>query len=163
MFKRKITKKIACPHCNYIIEKRGFPGEKSIIICPKCSTKGYYIIPIEPITKDHILKITVPLIFNFIVLSIAHLLFGENELLSCVSILILVPFFLFFNYDKKIIIVYVIALLLISMISLSFYNDEILANQLVLYVYWLLVVGVLCQLIEFLRGLKLSNLKKIFG
>jgi hypothetical protein len=163
MFKRKISKKIACPNCGYVIEKRGIPGEKSIIVCPKCFTKGYYIIPYEQMSKEQILQIIVPIFSIFIVLSIIHFLFKENELLSCVAILFLIPFFLFFNYEKKIIIGYTISLLFISMFSLSFYNDEILANQLIVYVYWLLVVDVLCQLIEPLRKLKLSTLKRIFG
>ena len=163
MFKRKITKKIACPNCGYVIEKRGIPGEKRIIICPQCSTKGFYVIPDEPISKERILQLAVPIIFTFIMLTIVHLLFIENELFSFIFLIFLVPFFQFFAYDKKIIIGYAIIILAISMISLTFYNDEILANQLVLYVYWLLVVGVLCQLIEFLRRLKLSTLRKMFG
>ncbi len=37
-----ISKKIQCPNCKNIIDIRGNPGEKKIIICPQCNQKGKY-------------------------------------------------------------------------------------------------------------------------
>jgi ABC-type multidrug transport system ATPase subunit len=37
-----ISKKIQCPNCKNTIDIRGNPGEKKIIICPKCNQKGKY-------------------------------------------------------------------------------------------------------------------------
>ena len=37
-----ISKKIQCPNCKNIIDIMGNPGEKKIIICPKCNQKGKY-------------------------------------------------------------------------------------------------------------------------
>lgn len=37
-----ISKKIRCPNCKNIIDIMGNPGEKKIIICPKCNQKGKY-------------------------------------------------------------------------------------------------------------------------
>lgn len=43
----KITKKIACPHCQNIVTVHGNPGETVEIVCPKCKTQGIYAFPRE--------------------------------------------------------------------------------------------------------------------
>jgi fluoroquinolone transport system ATP-binding protein len=48
----KITKKIACPHCDNIITVQGVPGETIEIKCPKCNTQGIFAFPIEKPIKD---------------------------------------------------------------------------------------------------------------
>jgi len=42
-----ITKFIKCPNCGNIVEIKGSPGEKKILACSKCDSKGYYKFPDE--------------------------------------------------------------------------------------------------------------------
>ena len=46
-----LTKKVACPHCKYVIEISGTPGETIEITCSKCNTSGIYSFPKEKIEK----------------------------------------------------------------------------------------------------------------
>ena len=41
-FEKSITKTIKCPSCGEIQEVQGVIGERITIICPKCSTKGFF-------------------------------------------------------------------------------------------------------------------------
>ena len=52
MDETKITKKIACPHCNNIVTVQGIPGETIEIKCPKCNTQGIFAFPKEKAIKD---------------------------------------------------------------------------------------------------------------
>jgi len=40
-----ITKFIKCPKCGNIVEINGYPGEKKILICSECNSKGYFKFP----------------------------------------------------------------------------------------------------------------------
>jgi len=40
-----ITKTAICPNCKYEVALRGNPGEKIIVICPSCNTKGVFTFP----------------------------------------------------------------------------------------------------------------------
>ena len=42
-----ISKTVRCPQCKYETTVNGKPREKFILTCPKCNTKGKYIIPEE--------------------------------------------------------------------------------------------------------------------
>ncbi|MEA3458151.1 MAG: ATP-binding cassette domain-containing protein, partial [Candidatus Thermoplasmatota archaeon] len=44
---KKITKKVACPHCKDVIVVSGTPGETIEITCSKCNTKGIFAFPEE--------------------------------------------------------------------------------------------------------------------
>jgi ABC-2 type transport system ATP-binding protein len=47
-----ITKRIMCPKCNNKLTIEGNPGEKKIIICSNCNTKGVFTFPDDkPISK----------------------------------------------------------------------------------------------------------------
>lgn len=144
-------KQIKCPICGNIITIVGHPLEKIIINCPQCKTKGYFIIPKDEKIKKSIIQLSISSILILISINLSHFLFIDNELLIFLSFLFLIPLFSYFNFDEKIIILFAILILILSVISLSFYKDKILANHLIIYVYWLLVVGVLCQLIRFLK------------
>jgi fluoroquinolone transport system ATP-binding protein len=47
-----LTKKVACPHCKYIIEISIKPGETIEITCSKCNTTGIYSFPKEKIEEE---------------------------------------------------------------------------------------------------------------
>ena len=47
-----ITKRIMCPKCKNQLTIEGYPGEKKIIICSKCNTRGVFTFPGDkPISK----------------------------------------------------------------------------------------------------------------
>lgn len=52
MDENKITKKIACPHCDNIVTVQGVPGETIEIKCPKCNTQGIFAFQIEKPIKE---------------------------------------------------------------------------------------------------------------
>lgn len=39
---KEITKTIKCPSCEETTEVKGNLGDKITVICPKCSTKGFF-------------------------------------------------------------------------------------------------------------------------
>ena len=47
-----ISKKIQCPNCQHIISIAGQPGQKMILTCPNCTTKGQYRFPGSPKEED---------------------------------------------------------------------------------------------------------------
>jgi len=50
---KKITKKVACPHCKDIIAVSGTSGETIEITCSRCNTKGIFQFPKEkPVSKS---------------------------------------------------------------------------------------------------------------
>jgi len=50
MHQDEIFKKLRCPTCGNIIEITGFVGEKKIITCNQCNTKGRFSFPTQPVT-----------------------------------------------------------------------------------------------------------------
>ncbi|MHA1595163.1 MAG: hypothetical protein ACTSXX_10535, partial [Candidatus Baldrarchaeia archaeon] len=67
-----------------------------------------------------------------------------------ISFIVLIPIFVIFKFDGRIPIVYALLVLTIAVIALTLYN-ETLANLLAIYAYWLLVVGIICLLVEFIK------------
>jgi fluoroquinolone transport system ATP-binding protein len=47
-----LTKKVACPHCKYVIEISSTPDETIEITCSKCNTTGIYSFPKEKIEEE---------------------------------------------------------------------------------------------------------------
>lgn len=82
---------------------------------------------------------------------ISHFLFQEDDLKIFISFIVLIPIFAYFKFDNRIPVGYAILLLILAAIVLAFRNNENLANQLAVYAYWLLVVGVIGMLIEYIR------------
>jgi hypothetical protein len=158
MIKKKIVKKVSCPSCGIIQEIKGFSEEKIIIICSNCHKKGYFIFPNEKIKIDikKIIIQTIPYFLIFLTLLITILIidFGFFYLLA---LFILVPIFSYFNFEIYVLIFYAILFLILSVIILIFYGDTNLINQLCLYAYWLLIVGVLCISINYLKKQRKPN------
>jgi fluoroquinolone transport system ATP-binding protein len=48
------TMTIACPRCKTTMTVNGNHGEKIIVICPQCATKGYFTFPAEHPAYNHI-------------------------------------------------------------------------------------------------------------
>jgi len=76
--------------------------------------------------------------------------YQNDDLLIFLSYIILVPIFAILKFDGRIPIGYAILLLIVAAIILATGNED-LANQLAIYTYWLLVVGVICLTIEYIR------------
>jgi hypothetical protein len=168
MNKKEITKTIACPECGKIVKCQGVPGEKIIVICPECNIKGYYQFPevkkekIEERIK-HRLSSQLPHIIVIISISFSYFIFQTENLAIFLSFFILIPIFVFFQFDGRIPIGYSMLMLALSALALTFYKDESFANLFAIYAYWLLVVGTTCLLIEYLREQRKSNRRKLSG
>lgn len=93
----------------------------------------------------------IPYILVAISIFLAHFVFKGQDLPTFLSFIALVPIFALFKFDGRIPVGYAILMLILAAIALGIYNNENLANQLSIYAYWMLVVGVLCLLIEYIR------------
>ena len=156
MNEKKITKTIVCPKCGKIIKGRGYPGAIAFARCQRCHTKVFFKFTegkqqkqIEKIKR--LLLLQVPSISVVIVILVSHFMFYNDDLLTLVSFIVLILIFAFFQFDARILIGYALLMLGLTAIALGFINNENFANQLAIYAYWLLVVGVTCLLIEYLR------------
>ena len=165
MIKRIVTKIIACPNCDTTVKCTGRPGEKKILICPGCNEKGYYTIPdvkYEFSYKNilNIVKIISPYILLIISIIMSHFIYNNDNIGISLCYLLLVPIYFFFHLDGRIPLIFAILMLIISMLALAFYKNESYANQISIYAYWLLVVGSICLLIEYIKKewlLKIKN------
>ena|GEM_PF-1205662 len=97
-----------------------------------------------------ILKTLIPYMLVLISILVSHLLFSTDDMLIFLSYIILIPIFVILKFDGRIPIGYAILLLIIAAVILTFGNED-LANQVAIYTYWLLVVGVICLTIEYIR------------
>jgi len=168
MNRRKITKTIACPKCGKIVKSSGYPGETKIIRCSKCQTRGFFKFTkneqqknIEK-TKGIVLS-QLSYILVVIVILVSYFVFQNEDFATFLSFLILIPIFVFFQFDGRIPIGYALLMLALSALTLAFNKNESIANQFAIYAYWLLVVGITCLLIEYLREQRTSEGKKQFG
>jgi 4-amino-4-deoxy-L-arabinose transferase-like glycosyltransferase len=91
---------------------------------------------------------------------LSHFIFKSKDLQTSLSFIFLIPIFVYFKFDGRIPIAYALLMLVLSAIVLAFYKNENLANQLSIYAYWLLVVGVICLTIEYIREQRSSKRKK---
>lgn len=158
-----IKKQIKCPNCGNILTVYGPPNKKIIVTCPSCHTKGYFVMPKGISINEKIRNLLISCILIIPSLLVSHFVFANNDLSIFLSFLILVPIFTLFHYKGEIMILFSLILLLLSIIILSIDKNEIGANQLLVYVYWLLVMGVICQLIEYLKDSKIFQLKQLFS
>ena len=163
MKKIKISRNIACPTCGCIIRKRDYPGAKSIVICPRCNTKGSFQMPTRTNFRRRFNNYILSSLILAIVIVLSHYIFPENNGYIMASFLGVIPIFFLLKLEKRIIIIFATSLLGFTTIALSIYNDQLLANQLAIYIYWLLVAGVLCHLINYFKKLTLIFQKRIFG
>lgn len=96
-------------------------------------------------------KVNLPDFLIAMVIFLSYFVFKNNELAIFISFIILIPVFVYFKFDSRISIVYAILMLILAAISLGLRNDEKLANQLAIYAYYLLFVGVMQMIIEEVR------------
>jgi hypothetical protein len=88
------------------------------------------------------------LIFGSIIISI---FIHGNEIATFLVFLMLIPVFAIFRFDGRIPLGYAIFLLIIAGI-LTFIKQGDLVDQLVIFSYWLLTVGISILLIDWFRG-----------
>lgn len=97
-----------------------------------------------------LLKSHMPYILVTTLIILSHLMLRSNLLLVSIVYIALIPIFITLKFDGKIPIYYAILLFMITAILLLYRNSE-LANQMIIYAFWLLVVGILCSMIEYFR------------
>jgi len=95
------------------------------------------------------LKRHIPHILVVISVVISTFIFKGEGLPTFLSFILLLPIFVYFK-DGRIPVGYAILMLLLAAFALSLKN-EALANLFAIYAYWLLVVGVVCLFIEYVR------------
>ncbi len=100
--------------------------------------------------KYKTLRIAMPHIVVASSILISHVVFHGEDFPTFISFIVLIPIFVIFKFDGRIPIVYALLVLTIAVIALTFYN-ETLANLLAIYAYWLLIVGIICLLVEFIK------------
>lgn len=100
--------------------------------------------------SKHLIYI-LPYILVVVSILASHFLFPHNSLLTFISFMVLIPVFILLRFDGRIPVAYAIALLIIAAFILAFQKSEDLANQIAIYSYWLLVVGVACLTIDYFR------------
>jgi len=163
MIRNKLTKSVSCPNCGLIIKVKGNPGSKIILFCPRCELKGIYTFPKENIKKEiPFQRLVVP----FLLLSLSLIIssaFFNSSIFAFLSILFLVPFFFYFNFDFRIPIIFSITLFFISSIIITFYSSYEISNRICLYAYWSLCLGIICVLKDYAKKIDLLNIRKIFG
>jgi hypothetical protein len=74
----------------------------------------------------------------------------QNDHITFLTIAVLLPIFIYYKYDGRILIGCAILLLAAGGV-LSFIKEENDAEQIAIVSYWLLVVGTSCLLIEYYR------------
>lgn len=102
------------------------------------------------------LKRDTPYILIGIVITISYLL-QTQDLVTFLMFISLIPIFAYFKFDGRIPVAYAIIMLVLTVIVLAIYNNDDLANRLAIYAYYLLIVGVSCLFIEYVRERKLDN------
>jgi phage FluMu protein Com len=164
MKQKTIVKIIKCPKCGKIFESKGYPGALLTVICPNCLTKGFFrfrddelLIPKEK-NKAYILSY-IPYILIIVVILISHFMLSSNDLFTFIAFITLIPIFVSLQYDGRIAISYALLMFGLTGITIGFIKNETFANQLAIYAYWLLVVGVACLLIKSLREQRTSKPK----
>ncbi len=80
-----------------------------------------------------------------------HFIYPHDDLKIFLTFIALIPLFACLKLDSRIPAGYAILMLTLAAIILAFRNNEVVANQLAIYAYWLLVVSVTLMLIEYVR------------
>ncbi|MEM5829574.1 MAG: hypothetical protein QW040_02650 [Candidatus Aenigmatarchaeota archaeon] len=105
-------------------------------------------------------KLQLPYILVVFSIFLSHFIFKSQDMPTFLSFIALIPIFTFFKFDGRIPVAYALLILFLAAIVLAFYKNEVLANQLAIYTYWLLVVGVACLIIEYLREERKLKIRK---
>ena len=97
------------------------------------------------------LKMMIPNLLVICSILVSHFIFHCEDLSTFIAFIVLVPIFAIFKFDGRIPVAYAILMLVFAAVVLGIYNDETLANIFAIYAYWLLVDGVVCLFIEYVR------------
>lgn len=114
------------------------------------------------------IKRKIPFVLVAISIIISYFLVQKNDLVTAIIFLALIPIFAVFRFDGRIPLGYAVSLLIIMAI-LTFSKVGSLADIFAIYVYWLLLVGTLCLLIEMFKKrfnnswMMRQNIKKEFN
>ena len=98
-------------------------------------------------------KKRIPFILIAASIFISYFFFQKSEIITFMIFIILVPIFVVFKFDGRISLGYTV-LLLIFVGILVFMKEQDIVDQLAIYSYWLLVVGISCLLIALFREKK---------
>jgi len=143
-----IKKTISCPKCNYVTVVSGEPDTKIIIKCPICNTKGCYTFP----KNNHNFIMNDKKLVDYKIHSLIStvlfivFIFGFESYISFLLIFILGLVLFFINIDSRVPYLYGSVIIFISLILSIFAEIEEIANDLIIYGFILLVVGLLCML-----------------
>jgi len=101
--------------------------------------------------KNILIEYRIPHIMVVASILAAYFVFVKSDLLTFISFVLLIIPFTYFKFDGRLPVAYGLLMLVLSAIILAFYNNIKSANQLAIYAYWLIVVGVICLIIEQIR------------
>ena len=97
------------------------------------------------------LKFVIANLLIIMIILVSHFVFHAEDLQTFTAFISLIPIFAIFKFDGRIPVAYAILMLVFAAVVLGVYNDESLANIFAIYAYWLLVDGVVCLFIEYVR------------
>lgn len=97
------------------------------------------------------LKFVIANLLIIMIILVSHFVFHAEDLQTFIAFISLIPIFAVLKIDGRIPVAYAIILLILAAVVLGLSGDENLADTIAIYVYWLLVVGVACLLIEYIR------------
>jgi len=114
---------------------------------------------IKPMTKALVLTVVrthkFPVILTFALILLSYASQG-NDLKKFLGLMVLIPIFTLYRFDGRIPIGFALLTLVFAAIVLSL-NQSNLAHELALRCYFLLIVGISCLIIEFIRKMRSSK------
>ncbi len=105
---------------------------------------------LTPVSLKQIFKDKIPFVLVAASILISYFLVSTNEVITFIVFVLLIPIFAILRYDGRIPIGYAV-LLLIFIAGAEFTKQQVVADQVTIFAYWLLVVGTICLLIEYFR------------
>ena len=106
----------------------------------------------KPNIRNTLIEYRIPHIMVVASILATYFMFAKSDLLTFISFILLIIPFTYFKFDGRLPIAYGLLMLVLSAIIFTFYNNTKSANQLAIYAYWLIIVGVICLIIEYIRG-----------
>lgn len=83
---------------------------------------------------------------------ISYFFLQFSDLLTFIAFIILAPIFVYYESNGKIPVAFAVLMLIIAGIVLSIPpNDLAAANVFAIYAFWLLIVGIICLTVEYIR------------
>jgi hypothetical protein len=107
------------------------------------------------ISKRHGLALQeygVPYLLVAAAILLSYFLFYNSDPLTLLSFAVLAVPFVHFRFSARIFAGFAALMLALSVVLFAVFSNPTYANQLAIYAYWLLVVGVICLIIEYKRN-----------